>query len=303
MTKKTVRQRRAKKRMPFTPEVDQELVCVPAPEPFESPASWLSRLALSQAATVWAVLAHLKIDLRGDIDIQFAACDLDRVARLCGIPESSFSFMRYMFSQLQRIDARGEVYLLSHDTFARYRFCDRCLKEQRTPYFPLHWRFKAWRWCPLHTCLMRDHCPRCKAILVLPIDLLHAGRRRAGVAYLSSCAVCGARLTNKPKAVRFEPARNNLTVKEHLLLANGRALLAALYHNEFGISSKPERYPLRGLYQLERNGHLPHKLMHYEKFELMEEPRYRHPVSNELCGRSDQKRQPGRKRFYGGLFD
>lgn len=296
-------QGRAQKRGPFTPNVDQALVCVPEPEPFESPASWLCRLALSQAATVWAVLAQLNIDLRGDIDIQFAACNLDRVAKLCGIPASSFSFMRHMFSQLKTIDNTGEVYLLSHDTFARYRFCERCLKEQRTPHFPLHWRFKSWRWCPLHNCLLRDYCPRCKAILVLPIDLLHAGRWRAGVAHISSCAVCSSRLTSKPKAVRFEPTRNNLTLSEHLLLANGRALLAALYHDEFGVSSKPERYSLRALHQLERDGHLPHKIMHYEKFELIDEPRYRHPMSNEICGRSGQNRKSGRKRFYGGLFD
>lgn len=303
MKKKTGRRRRAKKRIPFTPAVDQALVCAPVPEPFESPASWLSRLALSQAATVWAVLAHLKIDLEGDIDIEFAACDLDRVARLRGIPVSNFSFMRHMFLQLQRIDASGRVYLLSHDTFARYRFCEKCLLEQRTPHFPLHWRFKAWRWCPLHNSLLRDHCPSCKAILVLPMDLLHAGRWRKGVAYISSCAVCGAKLTSKPKSMRFEHSRNNLTSTEHLLLANGRALLAALYHGEFTVSSAPERYPLRALHQIEKNGHLPHKKMHYENFEMTQEPRYRHPVSNELCGRSGKQTKVRRKRFYGGLFD
>jgi TniQ len=300
-----VKQRCTGKRERFCESVDQALVCAPVPEPFESPASWLSRLSLTQAATVWEVLAHLKLELPGDVDIQFANCDLDRVARLCGLAVSNFAFMSHMFTQLQRIDAKGEVYLLSHDTFARYRFCEKCLKEQSTPHFPLHWRFKAWRWCPLHSCLLSDHCPRCKSIVLLPMSLVSAGRRRSGVAYLNSCLVCGAKLAGKPKSTRFANTRNNLTPAEHLLLSNGRALLAALYHDGFRLSSNPQRYSLESLLHLESRGHLPHGIMHFETSDVMKDPRYRHPLSNKIRGPSTTGKRQRRRREInaGGIFN
>ncbi len=122
------------------------MVNAPEPEPFESPASWLSRMALMQGAHVKELLSYLNIDMQSDIDLQMATLDTSLLAKVCGLPESSFGFMKHMFSQLREIEGDGKTFLLQKDSLARYRFCPRCLGEQHTPHFPVHWRFKAWRW-------------------------------------------------------------------------------------------------------------------------------------------------------------
>lgn len=286
---------------------EQQLVCVPPPEPFESPASWLSQLALSQGVAFPEVTNYLKLDLDGDVDMKFVRNNLKSVAAICGLEKSVFGFMAHMFSQLRRIDALGSRFLLSHNGLARYRFCSQCLAEQRTPHFPLHWRFNAWRWCPLHNRLMSDHCPQCKAIVVLPADVVSVRTVRQGSAQITSCMVCGSRLSRKPKNSRFYISGNNLLPKEHFMVANGRSLLAALYANKVTVSSQPKRHRFRELLELEQAGYFAHTPMHYEQFEVNPDPRYRHPLTNELCGTSS----PARARYsklrakapFRGLFD
>lgn len=244
----------------------QVLVCVPQPEPFESPTSWLSRMALNQGVTVWEVLAYLKINIDGDddLDIEFAVKVDEKVAQVCGLPLSSFSFMKHMFSQLRTIDANGSIFLLYYRKSAIYRFCGRCLSEQQTSHLPVHWRFKAWRWCPLHNCLLNDRCPHCKSVLKMPKNLMDAGPQSKGVAYLSRCTTCDKSLTSKSRKTRFSERERSLKLIDHLLLSNGRALLAAIYKGEFCIGESPHKYPLSQLCELEKNGQLPHGVMRYE---------------------------------------
>jgi DNA-directed RNA polymerase subunit RPC12/RpoP len=268
------------------PNSGQELVNAPEPEPLESPASWLSRLALMQGAPVKDLLSYLNIDKQRDIDLQIATLDTAHLARVCGLPESSFSFMKHMFVQLREIDGDGKTFLLQKDSLARYRFCPRCLGEQHTPHFPLHWRFKAWRWCPLHNCLLSDFCPRCRAVVVMPMNMLNAGRRGLGIAHLFNCQVCGSKLMNKPKAKRIKVSKYRLSTNDHFLLANGRTLLSALYHTKFKIGASPQKYPVSAIRGLETHGYFPPEVMRYELNEPNPKPRYRHPFSNHLLGRS-----------------
>jgi TniQ len=242
----------------------QMLVCVPQPEPFESPTSWLSRMALNQGVTVWEVLAYLKIKIDGDVDIEFALKVDEKIAQMCGLQLSSFSFMKHMFTQLSTIDADGSIFLLSYQNRARYRFCSRCLSEQQTPHVPLHWRFKAWRWCPLHNCLLSDLCPHCKSVLKMPQNLMDAGPQAKGVAYLSRCTRCNKSLTSKSKKTRFPGRERSLKLIDHRLLSNGRALLAAIYRGEFCLGESPHKYPLSQVCELAKNGQLPHGVMRYE---------------------------------------
>ncbi len=261
------------------------MVNAPEPEPFESPASWLSRMALMQGAHVKELLSYLNIDMQSDIDLQMATLDTSLLAKVCGLPESSFGFMKHMFSQLREIEGDGKTFLLQKDSLARYRFCPRCLGEQHTPHFPVHWRFKAWRWCPLHNCLLSDFCPRCRAVVILPMNMLKAGRKGLGVAYLSNCQVCGAKLMNKPKSKRIKASKYRLSTNDHFLLANGRTLLSALYHTKFKIGESSQKYPVSAIRGLETHGYFPPEVMRYELNEPNPKPRYRHPFSNQLLGR------------------
>lgn len=239
----------------------QVLVCVPMPEPYESPSSWLSRMALNQGVSIEKILDYLGLKIEGDMDIEFALKVDEKIAQLCGLPVSSFSFMKHMFSQVSKIDDEGVIFLLSEGNFARYRYCAHCLNEQQTPHFPLHWRFKAWQWCPIHDCLLCDCCPHCYSVLILPKNLINAGPKSKGVAYLSRCHKCDKALASKRSGVLFSTHIKSLKLVDQLLLSNGRALLAALYYGEFSMGQLPTKYPLSQLRDLAKNGQLPHDLM------------------------------------------
>jgi TniQ len=241
--------------------VVQALVCVSMPEPYESPASWLSRTALNQGVSIEQILAYLGLKIEGDIDIEFALKVDEKTAQLCGLPVSSFSFMKHMFSQVSKIDEEGIIFLLTEGSFARYRYCAHCLKEQHTPHFPLHWRFKAWQWCPVHDCLLNDCCPHCYSVLILPQNLINAGPRAKGVAYLSRCHSCDKALTIIKSSGLFSKYMKSLKPSDQLLLSNGRALLAALFYGEFRLGKLPNKYPLSQLRDLAKNGQLPHEVM------------------------------------------
>lgn len=270
----------------FDPLSGQELVDAPEPQQFESPSSWLSRLALSQGTSLINVLTYLKIDIQSDIDLQVADLDIENVARICGLPVTSFYFMKHMFSQLRQIDSDGTSFLLYKNSYARYRYCPRCLSEQHTPHLPLHWRFSVWRWCPLHNTLMSDFCPRCRAVLVMPTNMIKAGHRGLGVAYLFHCNVCGSRLMNKTKAKKLKVARFRLSKEDHFLMANGRTLLAALFHTGFSIGKSMQKYQISGILGLKNQGYLPPDVMRYELNELNPKPRYRDPITNQIVQHS-----------------
>ena len=266
----------------YDPFSGQVLVNAPEPEVFESPSSWLSRLALSQGVSLVDILAYLNVDIQFDIDLQIAVLDIEHLARICGLPASSFYFMKHMFSQLKKIDDDGKVFLLQKNSLARYRYCPRCLDEQRTPHFPLHWRFKAWRWCPLHNRVMSDYCPRCRALLVMPMNMIKAGRRGQGVAYLFHCNVCGSKLMNKKKTKVFKVSQFRLSKEDHFAMANGRTLFAALFHGYFKIGESSQKYQLSGISGLEKKGYFPPEIMRYDLNEPNPKPRYRNPITNQI---------------------
>ena len=91
------------------------------------------------------------------------------------------------------------------------------------------------------------------------------------------------------------------------MVANGRSLLAALYANKVIVSSQPKKYRFQELLKLEQAGYFAHAAMHYEQFEVNLDPRYRHPITDELCGTSGPARARDRKlpaeAPFRGLFD
>jgi hypothetical protein len=187
-----------------------------------------------------------------------------------------------MFAQLKSIDGDGSNFLLYTNSLPRYRYCPRCLDEQHTPHFQLHWRFKAWRWCPLHNRLMSDYCSRCKAILVMPMNMIKAGRRGLGMAHVFHCQVCGSKLMNKKKEKWLKESKYRLSKEDYFLMANGRTLFSALFHSHFKIGASPQKYKLSGIRGLEGRGYFPPEIMRYEMNELNPKPRYRSPITNQI---------------------
>lgn len=152
----------------------------------------------------------------------------------------------------------GDHYLaLTKSKRPRFRFCPECLLEMHPPHFPIHWRFIAWRWCPIHDCLLEDACPRCGKAISFPIDIAASKAGRLGYAMLNRCCYCGLRLDKVEPCYLQVGDFRRVSSLEQLTLANGRSLLAGLYHGWFSIKGRPGHYPLCRFKELERHGVLP----------------------------------------------
>jgi hypothetical protein len=232
-----------------------ELRGLPMDMPFESPASWVSRGALSQGATVREMLTYLGIERERDADLAFMR-DLARLIRRCGLPPNAFYVSRLLFESLARIDADG-VRLLMRTPRGRprYRICPMCVAAQRTAFFPIHWRFDAWRYCPEHGCMMEDACWACQCEIQLPYSPGIDGPQAGRCASLGQCAEC-SKIRSRGPTVRLDEGNSLFTQHELDLLANGRAVLAALVQRRVAYSGCTNMR-LGGLLQIDRMGMLP----------------------------------------------
>nr|MDP2190887.1 TniQ family protein [Rhodoferax sp.] len=146
--------------------INQRFFGIPLPEEVEAPSSWFPRAASSQGASLREFTKMLGFSDQVDIDQQFIAMAPRHIAQVCGLPAHSFDFVHRMLEQARDLKMSHSV-LLTHRKRPRYRYCPMCLKTQRTPYFPVHWRFDVWRMCYHHMCMMEDKCGHCHRVVVL----------------------------------------------------------------------------------------------------------------------------------------
>lgn len=245
------------------------LVGVPVLMPFESTASWLTRTALSQGTTVKELSKYLALERGIDPDLSISTQTANRIAELTSQPSISFAFICHILNSLKKVDRSGSEYLLFRDRQPVYRFCGPCLATQRLKSFPLHWRFKAWRWCPEHLCMLLSKCPHCSSYISLPGDMLFAGKMREGVAQLDHCLVCASPLTASWRTVRDTLDFSLLSPWELIMLKNGRAVLSALLHRRVHLNDRRETSPIKKLRSLREMGLLPHDHFHLDHSEIM----------------------------------
>lgn len=232
------------------------LVNVPQPELFESASCWLSRLALSQGASLNDLSEYFGLSRDADLDQSLRGELLSNLRRLCGLSDAALFVHERIVSSLDTMSPAAEKYLIRGRNKAGFRYCPLCIKEMRTPHFPIHWRFIAWRWCPVHDCLLEDACHQCGKEPTLPIDIAASKAGRLGYALLNRCGECAARLSDVIPCHLQEGDLRRVSDREDLILANGRALLAALYHGWFHIKGRSARMDLGQIQKVERHGAL-----------------------------------------------
>jgi hypothetical protein len=199
--------------MPKAEEELHGLIGLSMPLPLESPASWLTRAALSQGETVAALLAHLNLSRMRDLDLAITSEAGRKAIARCGV-SAHFSLASRILGRLRGLGKTGASLLLStREGRPRSRFCPQCLSAQRESYFEIHCRFAPWRFCPLHHCLLEDACPHCAHPVVLPFDMVCAGSGKSGIGYLSQCQSCAKSLT-AAQAVALDSLR--LSEWDHL---------------------------------------------------------------------------------------
>lgn len=211
-----------------------QLVRVPVAQTFESVGGWICKLALSQGATPNEICDFLDIGQIQDVDRAMFGSRLAKLRHDCGLPETAFYVHDKVITSLQKMSNYGHKLLaMQGRKMMQYRYCTRCLQEMQEPFFPIHWRFVAWRGCPLHACLMESSCPNCNSPVLLPRDLA-----TSGFGSLSRCLECGARLTSQKPLLLEEIPAEMLSEWELKQIQNGRALLSALYYGKFSVTEQ-----------------------------------------------------------------
>jgi hypothetical protein len=240
-------------------EASRLLVSMPAVLQFESPSSWITRAALAQGVDVREMLAYLGINPRADCDRAFLGDDFRRIARICGVNPNAFAVARKILEVLGKVERGRTTYLMTSGEGGRlrYRYCPRCMSEQLTPYHAIHCRFEAWRYCPLHSCLLEDSCWHCKAMIVLPASVVSTGTTPGMIAYLSQCFRCG-RSHGRAPVLELNEAESVMRGIDRMQLENGRATLAAL-HQRRVLLEGGVILPISRLRKLERMGLIPSK--------------------------------------------
>lgn len=221
-------------------------------------SSWLSRLALSQGSELSEVVRYLGLSTGQDIDVQATGQSIQNVRSTCGLGDEAFHIADRVMTHLAQVSSSS--YLISSGRRARFRFCPLCLGEAHVPHYPIHWRFTAWRACPLHECIMEDHCPQCKSAIAMPTNLYRAGLKRQGVGTLDRCLNCTTKLSSIAPVLITESNANHVTEWDLRLIANGRALLAALYRGNFRVHGDSRKYSVAAVERVRRHGGFPSKL-------------------------------------------
>lgn len=236
----------------------EDLVCIPKPFPSESFTSWLSRMAFVQGETVNAVLRQLEssVMVYEDLDLAFARSYRNklplRLGEVVGLEPA-----RRMMSNLLLAGIDPERVLVGRGVLSEYHFCPLCLHEQVEPHFPVAWAFNAWRYCPLHDCLMEVGCPKCQKTVVLPLSLASNARKKVRQLNLAHCGACGHYLPDVEHVTLKKAQALGLTDGAMIFLKNGRAFTAALLCGRFQVCGGPVRDSIRALNETLRQGYVP----------------------------------------------
>jgi hypothetical protein len=220
------------------------LLNLPQCHPHESPSSWLTRIAISQGERLGEIMSLFELKSRGDIDLYLSTAPPQACDRF-GINLSNLLVSRRVLPALISSGLPVDRYLLHGSRGQpRYRFCPVCVRHAWNPTIPVHWRFSAWRYCPLHMCLMEDCCHNCKADLLLPVSQITCGPGKLGVDHLGRCMACSHSLWVMPIFINWEIfldlfGRNAVQKFKH-----GRSLLSALYFGNVKIDGLASRLPL-----------------------------------------------------------
>ncbi|MCR6480687.1 TniQ family protein [Variovorax sp. ZS18.2.2] len=207
----------------------QELFGVCEPEFDESPSSWLSRAAASQAMSLRELCRWLEIPYRRDMDAGFCNLKTRQVEARCGLRPRVFDFpcrMLRVGSALRTVRPA----LWSERGRSRYRFCPKCFEDQHTPYLPVHWRFDPWRLCFKHRCMMEDACWKCHMPILLPEKMEQGGADGKGITFMSQCFHCSELLWRVAPIYVDQLAPLVLSPLQEVQLQNGCAFVSAIAH-------------------------------------------------------------------------
>jgi transcriptional regulator with XRE-family HTH domain len=166
----------------------------PQPQPLESLASYLIRLA--EANGILAIyrlrpvlFPHCPTDSIQSLQVLPEIGDLLPRATLC--PETTLQATTFypLSARFGRFTiSRNVICFLQGQLAPQLRYCPRCLQTD-LPHYVLPWRFNLLAGCPQHGCRLLDRCSSCGSVIPLLPTLLKMNRcPQCGMA-LSTCRV------------------------------------------------------------------------------------------------------------------
>lgn len=227
--------------------LETSLVNVPIPAIDEAASSWLTRFALSQGTDLKTAAQFIGVPHEGDVDLVMVGPILQSVIRKCGLPSQALALHERIMLNLIELEYFGSLLLTTSAKKPLVRFCKHCLHEMRDPYFPVHWRFAPWQWCPIHDCLMEEACQICYSRPASLVDVFETSAGKKGYVKFNRCLRCGAKLNLPVSPLTRSQRFDNLVQERQRQVSNGRALLAALYHGHFHIVDKKIMRPVAAL--------------------------------------------------------
>lgn len=202
------------------------------PEPFEGEifSSWFARCAYAHKThprTFWHL--HFPKDkfiytLSENIDASVS----DEILQIISI-KTTFSFLKLRNMTMKSYDGFLQEEIISNGNnkfLTNYRFCPKCLKEDKIPYFKKEHRVVFSTFCKKHKCYLLDKCPKCQT----QISVLKMFNNELSYEY---CCNCGFELTNSDVKYIKNESRYKLSCKLINILEKGYIQLEDSYIYSF----------------------------------------------------------------------
>jgi len=185
------------------------------PEPFESEifSSWFARCAYAHKThpiTFWN-LHFPKNKFIYSITTNIDATVSDEILQVLSI-KTSFSFLKLRNMTMKSYDGylQEEIIRNGNNKFlTNYRFCPKCFKEDKIPYFKKEHRVIFSTFCEKHKCYLLDKCQECRT----PISLFKMFNNELVYEF---CFKCGFKLVNS----RINYLKNGLKYKFNYKIIN-----------------------------------------------------------------------------------
>lgn len=157
------------------------------PEAFKDElfSSWFARLAYAHNTHPQTFInLYFGIEHRGEfknnIDTTLSIKVLMKIQQKCKNKIDVFSLTLKTYSGYLQED---DISIMSNRLLSSIKFCPKCLKEDKVPYFRKNWKFAFSTACIKHNCFLRNVCPKCK----VKIEILKMYQNKLSDVYCHSC--------------------------------------------------------------------------------------------------------------------
>jgi hypothetical protein len=186
--------------VPF-PAIAPCLLAAPPPQPEESLASWIQRVAGAHQYGMPRLKQALMIEvIGGDWDAPMDEDDWNRIFLLAGIEPGPHRRALRALSAIHAARPASSL-LLRLQSKPCYRWCERCLATDQTPYLRWHWRLAQVDRCWTHGTPLIERCPWCQASMLVHRSRLVLTARTGCAATLAECDLCGGSLASSSSLI------------------------------------------------------------------------------------------------------